>query len=197
VSLEHAILGFLSEHPRSGYDLKVRCFDESAQPFWTADQAQIYRTLGRLQKARLVGRTRQRTAGRPDRLVYEITPAGLEMLASWMSESAPLPSNRDAFALQLHFGAVLDDGSLTALLTQRRAFHQQRLDYLRQRADELATDRSTSERAMVLRQTALDGAIAKERVAIDWLDQCIEAIDSGALPQSSSEAFGEKHLSGA
>jgi len=197
VSLEHAILGFLSEHPRSGYDLKVRCFDESARPFWTADQAQIYRTLERLQTSKLVGRTRRRSAGRPDRLVYEITAAGDEALAEWLSSAAPLPPSRDAFALQLHFSAGLDDDTLAAVLAQRRALHQDRLDYLRRQSEDLATSGSGSQRAMVLRQTALDGAIARERVAVDWLDQCIEAIERGALPPSADGVIGEKHLSGA
>ena len=45
MSLGHAILGFLSRRPMTGYELKTRCFDQVASHFWTADQAQIYRTL--------------------------------------------------------------------------------------------------------------------------------------------------------
>ena len=35
MSLDAAILGFLGERPRSGYDLKTRCFDDAAKDFWT------------------------------------------------------------------------------------------------------------------------------------------------------------------
>ena len=66
MSLDAAILGFLREHPRSGYDLKTRCFDDATKDFWTADQAQIYRTLERLQGAKLLTATRKRQAGKPD-----------------------------------------------------------------------------------------------------------------------------------
>ncbi len=80
MSLEHAILGFLNTRARSGYDLKTRCFDVEAKAFWSADQAQIYRTLERLKTARLVNATVRRQSGKPDRKLYEITPAGTRRL---------------------------------------------------------------------------------------------------------------------
>ena len=196
MSLEHVILGFLSEHPRSGYDLKVRCFDHDTRLFWSADQAQIYRTLERLRTAQLITKTRQRSQGRPDRLVYDITATGRDVLTGWLSSTAPLQPTRDAFALQLYFGAGLSDPTLAHVLAERRAEHQSRLDDLRQQADELATVASVSERAMVLRQTAFDGAIARERTTIDWLDDCIDAIEGGVLP-GIVDGSRQEHLSGA
>ena len=47
MSLEYAILGFLKDHPSSGYDLK-KIFDISVRHFWPADQSQIYRTLAQM-----------------------------------------------------------------------------------------------------------------------------------------------------
>ncbi len=196
MSLEYAILGFLSERPRSGYDLKVRCFDGDARLLWNADQAQIYRTLDRLRATGLITRARRRSQGRPDRLVYDVTDEGRDALARWLSSSAPLPLPRDPFALQLYFGAGLDDETLAALIADRRAQHQQRLEALRDRSDSLASDASLPARTMVVRQTALDGALARERTAIDWLDDCLEAIEHGALPEAT-QVIAEEHLSGA
>ncbi|MBK7448579.1 MAG: PadR family transcriptional regulator [Anaerolineales bacterium] len=48
MSLKHAILGFLSFKPFSGYELK-KAFDSSVQHFWPANQSQIYRTLAELE----------------------------------------------------------------------------------------------------------------------------------------------------
>ena len=45
MSLKHAVLGFLSIAPMTGYDLRKH-MEESVAHFWPADQAQIYRTLG-------------------------------------------------------------------------------------------------------------------------------------------------------
>ena len=187
LSLELAILGFLSEHPRSGYDLKTRCFDDTARPFWTADQAQIYRTLERLRDARLVAFTRRRQAGKPDRKVYEITLAGLDRLADTLPRSAPLPPPRDAFLLQLFFSATLSDAEIVRLLGERRDMHQTRLDELRERSVELSRDHSLSDREYALRNAALDGAIASDRAAIDWLDDIHESVNEGLLPAVVSE----------
>jgi len=196
MSLDHAILGFLSERPRSGYELKTRCFDNTIQPLWNADQAQIYRTLDRLQRSRLVSSTRRRQSGRPDRRIYEITPAGRDTLAEWLVTPLPLPPVRDAFALQLYFGASLGDEALSDVLTARRGQHQTRLDTLRAQAAALGDDSQASKRAMTLRQTAFDGAIARERTAVDWLDDCVEAVRQGALPGSEAPGIGQRHLFG-
>jgi len=196
MSLDHAILGFLSERPRSGYDLKTRCFDDAVEPFWSADQAQIYRTLDRLQRSRLVSSTRRKQAGRPDRRIYEITPSGRDHLEGWLSSPLPVPPVRDAFALQLYFGASLSDESLGDVLSAHRQAHQARLDELRRLSGDLAHESSVSDRTMTLRQTAFDGAIARERTAVDWLDDCIEAVRQGALPGSEAPGTGQRHLFG-
>jgi len=190
VSLELAILGFLSEHPRSGYDLKTRCFDDQIRPFWTADQAQIYRTLERMREGRLVAFTRRRQSGKPDRKVYEITPSGLDTLASHLPVTPHLTSPRDAFLVQLHFSAKLEDAAIESLVAERRSMHQARLDDLRARSLELSRDHALNEREHALRQAALAGAIASERAAIDWLDDLHESVTDGLLPAVSPAAPG-------
>lgn len=196
VSLDHAILGFLNEHPRSGYDLKNRCFDEGLAELWLADQAQVYRTLDRLLREGLVSVKRRRHAGRPDRKIYEITHRGSEALVQWLARPVALPPYRDPLLVQLHFGSVLDDDQLLELMRARRTAHQERLDELRGQAAHTAEDHRLPARTMILRQTALDGAIARERSAIDWLDDCIEATRQGALPGSTLDGSGQRHLFG-
>lgn len=195
MSLDLAILGFLAEKPRSGYDLKTRCFEGPLRSFWTADQAQIYRTLERLRTARLVSVTRRRQATRPDRRIFEITHAGREALAEQLGTPTPLPPLRDPFLIQLYFAAALDDEALLAVLESRREEHQKRLEALRARAAELASGKDLDNRDAVLKQTAFDGAIAQQRALIDWLDDCVEAVRDGALP-GSEQGIGQRHLFG-
>ena len=182
MSLDAAILGFLGERPRSGYDLKTRCFDGAARDFWTADQAQIYRTLERLQAAKLVSAARKRQSGKPDRKVYSLTDLGRDTLSSWLGTLVPLSSPRDAFLLQLYFAAESADADLVAHLRARRALHQARLDDLRANALAAAQDSGVSARQASLRDAAFSGAIATERASIDWLDDCIEGLEAGSLP---------------
>jgi DNA-binding PadR family transcriptional regulator len=194
MSLEHAILGLLNEHPRSGYDLKTRCFDGPLSPLWSADQAQIYRTLDKLEKLKFVSSRRKRQTGRPDRRIYEITHHGRESLGEWLGTPVPLAPTRDPLLLQVYFGSTLGDEALLDVLASRRASHQERLEGLRSASASLARDDTMSDRSMTLRQTALDGAIARERATIDWLDDCIDAVTEGALPGSNSAGIGQRHL---
>jgi DNA-binding PadR family transcriptional regulator len=181
LSLDHAILGFLAERERSGYDLKTRCFDAEARPFWTADQAQIYRTLERLQASGLVRVRRKRQSGRPDRKLFSITDAGHAELHRWLASPEPLPSAREAFLLHLYFGGGLADSDLLGVLRARRVGHQERLDSLRVQAGH-ALRGIGGGRERPLRSMALDGAIVAQRAAIDWLDDCIEMVEAGSLP---------------
>jgi PadR family transcriptional regulator AphA len=186
MSLEAAIMGFLAEEPRSGYDLKTRCFDEQSGSFWTADQAQIYRTLERLQSARMVACTRRRQLGKPDRKIYRLTSDGEKALHLWLGSPTPLPPPRDAFLMQVFFSAPLADNEIVASLARQRGAHQSRLDELRRELNSLARRGSMSVRTRLLREAACDGAIARERASIDWLDDAIEAIERGQLPADES-----------
>lgn len=195
VSLDLAILGFLAERPRTGYDLKTQCFGGPLSAFWTADQAQIYRTLERLRAEKLVTVTRRRQASRPDRKVYEITDAGFEALRRGLSVTEPLPPLRDPFLIQLYFSARLDDEDLLSLLYARQAEYRARLTAIANRSAELGEAEDFPAREAVLRHTALDGAAAAYRATIEWLDDCIRAVEEGALP-GSERGTGQRHLFG-
>src|SRR5438093_632739 len=50
MSLRHALLGLLADHPMTGYDL-TRTFDRSLANVWPASHSQIYPELARLSGA--------------------------------------------------------------------------------------------------------------------------------------------------
>lgn len=179
MSLDHAILGFLREQPMTGYELKTTCFDERAAHFWTADQAQVYRTLDKLETRALVTSRRVRQRARPDRKLYSITRSGIEELDRWAAAGRPPPPLRDPFLIQLRFAEGLADEDLIRVLLERRAALQERLEQLRVRA--AARLASADEgRAALLERLTLDGAMADARSAIDWLDDSIERLSAEA-----------------
>jgi PadR family transcriptional regulator AphA len=196
MSLDAAILGFLSERPRSGYDLKTRCFDTAVRGLWTADQAQIYRTLERLQSAKLVTAARKRQSGRPDRKVYSLTDLGKQTLSAWIATRLPPAPPREPFLLQLYFAAQSTDSDLASHFASRRDAHQARLDELRADAARAAQDPSVSARQAALRDAAFSGAIATERAVIDWIDDCLEGLKAGALPLAEDAKAQPQGLSG-
>ncbi len=180
MSLDHAILGFLASEPMTGYDLKTRRFRSDAAAFWTADQAQVYRTLERLDRSGLVTSKLVPQPGRPDRKVFYLSAAGRRALAEWLETPHPLPPLRDPLLLQLFFSAALEDEELLAVLASARDSYQRRLEGLRKTsAGGDATHAKDDSRETAIHGMTLAGAMAQARAAIDWIDDCRDRIGAG------------------
>lgn len=191
MSLEHAILGFLREQDMSGYDLKTLCFDHDAAHFWTADQAQIYRTLERLEERSLVASKMRRQRARPNRKVYRITQSGAEELDRWASTNHPLPALRDPFLIQLRFAGGLSDDALLSLLRSHRLALQDRLESSRER---LSTESRGQNREALLHRLTLENTAAVTRAAIDWVDDSINAIEVSIEQERPTAAGVQRRL---
>ena len=90
MALEHALLVALSERPASGLELAKR-FSRSIGFFWHATHQQIYRVLARMDADGWVRATEVPQQGRPDKQVYDVSPAGREVLAAWLAEPTADP----------------------------------------------------------------------------------------------------------
>jgi PadR family transcriptional regulator AphA len=182
MALEHAILGFLSRGSMTGYDLKTRCFDDAAGHLWTADQAQVYRTLDRLAAQGLVRSRLVPQRGKPDRRVYSITQTGRKAYGSWLATPVKPPPTRDPFLLHLFFAPDLPDAQVLDLLERARTEYQQRLEHLRgpARAELDAWGARTGRaRDTELRLMTLAASTSAARSAIDWIDDSIERVRRG------------------
>ena len=180
VSLDRLILGFLDEAPRSGYDLKVRCFDAYSPAFWSADQAQIYRTLDRLSASGLVTSTPETSPGRPDRHVFSLTHAGRDELHSWIDSDDPLAPVREPSLAKLALAGGASDDRLAAALESYRSRIVGRLDDLAQQHRELEREGST--RDAMLRTLVLEQAMERDRCALAWAERFQSVIVNGELP---------------
>ncbi len=120
MSLQHAILGFLSLQPFSGYDLK-RVFDQTVGHFWVADQAQIYRTLARLADEGMIDVDPIEQEGKPDRNEHRLTQAGKVELDQWLATAHETQTSRRPFLLQLFFAGRLQTPEIRRLLQHRVA----------------------------------------------------------------------------
>ena len=180
VSLDRLILGFLDEAPRSGYDLKVRCFDAYSPAFWSADQAQIYRTLDRLSASGLVTSTPEASPGRPDRHVFSLTGEGRAELESWIDSDDPLAPVRESSLAKLALAGGASDDRLAAALESYRSRVAERLDDLAYQHSELAREGST--RDTVLRSLVIEQAMERDRSALVWAERFESVIADGKLP---------------
>ncbi|MCP2260724.1 transcriptional regulator, PadR family [Streptoalloteichus tenebrarius] len=113
MSLRHALLGLLADHPASGYDL-TRRFEVSLQKYaWHARHSQIYPELNRLAAEGLISVVEEGARGRR---TYAITEAGREEVRRWL-----LTPNKDAVVrnetvLRMFLLSTLDHAEIRKLL---------------------------------------------------------------------------------
>jgi PadR family transcriptional regulator, regulatory protein AphA len=103
MSLRHALLGLLAEHPFSGYDM-MKMFDTSLANAWPATQSQLYGELTKLAAAGLVEVGAEGPRGRKE---YSITAAGRAELHDWLlSEGKPQAYRSDQLLRTFLLGNV-------------------------------------------------------------------------------------------
>lgn len=186
VSLRHAILGFLALRPLTGYDLKKH-FDASVQHFWSADQAQIYRTLTQLHHD---GHVEVRTIpqeGRPHRKEHHITAAGRGELDAWLAtpdEPAPV---HEPFLLKVFFAGRLADRDRAALLDARIAAAAEQLAALRAVAGHAAAGLHSTQRLFAA--ATLENGIRHVQTELDWLRDLRADVDR---PGHAAERLTER-----
>jgi PadR family transcriptional regulator AphA len=103
MSLRHALLGLLVDHPASGYDL-LKAFDTSLANVWPATQSQIYGELTKLADAGLIVVSEQGPRGRKE---YTLADTGLAELRRWLTETEPQRTARSDVLLRVFFLGVL------------------------------------------------------------------------------------------
>lgn len=178
MSLRHAILGFLSIGPMSGYDLK-KVFDESVGHFWTADQAQIYRTLSRLIEEGLVEANRIEQEGRPDRKEHRLTDAGRVELDKWVIAPGESQPTREPFLIKVFFAGRLGPEQARQLLLDRIGEAEQQLAVLKEIASGVnqALAGQAIDLDQQLRIATLDNGIRHTQAEIDWARALLDQIE--------------------
>lgn len=114
MSLKHAILGWLSWRPASGYDLKKAIAGSGFQP-WSGNNNQVYTTLLQLARDSLAETSTEHRDAGPTRKVYTITPLGRAELRAWLRLESEPPEWRNDFLTRLAWSAELPAGELAAL----------------------------------------------------------------------------------
>ena len=134
----YILLGLLRHNPMSGYDLKKR-IDLSISQFWNVGYAQIYPTLGELEREGLVTKTTRDSAKGPARNEYAITESGERALSAWLLEPVAHEYIKYELLLKLFFGAGVPAENSRARIAAFRQQHEGELALLHQFRAELAT----------------------------------------------------------
>ena len=175
MSLAHALLTSLLEQPSSGYDL-ARRFDKSIGHFWQATHQQIYRELGRMEKAGWIRSEPDPEAGRSRKRTYAVLPAGRDELMRWAAEAAPLTELRDEFLVRLRADAVVGPLDMVPELERRRALHADKLRAYRAiEARDFAPEAEPTRRRRI-HHLILKAGIQYEQGWIAWYDEALQVM---------------------
>ena len=171
MSLDHAILGFVNERARSGYDLK-KAFDATVAHIWPAKQSQIYLTLARMNRAGLV-----------ERKVYHITEAGLEELRRWLACPLPLPPVRDAFLVQMTWADSIETHEITGLIDAWETAHRERLEECRKFLCKLEWNPPKGRWGRVLIPLIVEQLIMIEDTSLRWATTAKNSVKAMLPPE--------------
>ena len=159
---EWAVLGLLSEAPTHGFAIaKAMAPDGTVGRIWSMRRPLVYRALdvlGELGYIRPLGSERSSTG--PRRTVLELTPAGRNILAEWLSE--PVERIREARSMLLLKLLFLDraGNDQVPLLRAQRATFERRVTAL---ADAVAA-------ADGFDRTLLQWRMHSTQAAVDFID---------------------------
>jgi len=181
MSLKHALLGFLTFEPATGYELKGK-FDRSVRHFWHADLSQIYRTLNAMESDDWVRMEVEQQESRPPKHIYAVTEAGRAELLGWLEQPMKrLPKVRNEFLIKVFFGGLLGRDAVVEHLRTHRDDLAGRLEaYERIEANlwrELEQKDATEHAIYPLSTLRL--GLKLMRTQMDWCDETIQQLESG------------------
>jgi PadR family transcriptional regulator, phenolic acid-responsive transcriptional regulator len=165
MSLKYALLGFLAESPKYGYEIKQK-FEGALGNVWSVSYGQLYPTLRRLSELEWV--TKKTAPGKKaaEKNIYSLTPKGRKKLDEWLLR--PLRSNyrvKDEFTLKfLFFNKLPRETVLEYLRSQQSRTSEQRDGFRR------ALEASRGEMDFFLQAIIRKGIVHLE-AEIRWLEE--------------------------
>lgn len=160
----YAVLGILSIHPMSGYEL-AQAAERSIANFWPVSRSQVYSELARLEELGLIAGTDVAQERVPDKRVFEITDDGDAAFAAWIGEPGYEPMRmRLGFCLKTFFGHHMPRETMIENLQRFRKENEERVAYLSRIVEmlgvlpEAAFTRATAELGLRIARTSAQWA---------------------------------------
>jgi PadR family transcriptional regulator AphA len=175
---ELAVLGLVAERPRSGYDL-AQAAARSTGYLWAPSRSQIDTVLPRLVEQGLARGEVIEQHGRPDKAVYELTPAGCRALRDWIESVEEDPEGGGpVFLLKILFGFVSTPEAVRAQIAAYRRLLERNLAAFERQEAGLPEDEP------VYSRIALRHGILRARATLAWADEAEAELRSRREPRS-------------
>jgi DNA-binding PadR family transcriptional regulator len=176
MALGDAILACLTEHPMTGYEL-AKTFDSSIGFFWKTDHQQIYRELSRLRdRGYIQGREVVQT-GKPNKLVYTLTPEGRAAFRHWAARPSVPASIKDDLLIRLYALEAVDIEPLRADLMARLEHHRDRYERYERIVKKRFPD-GTASPADMGKLLNLRIGLRHEKMVTEWCEEAITALSA-------------------
>ncbi|HOU41450.1 MAG TPA: PadR family transcriptional regulator [Promineifilum sp.] len=122
-SLELALIGFVEDAPRHGYEIHQLLTDTpELRRIWRMKQSRLYAMLARLEAAGLLRSDVVTQAGRPPRKLLRPTEAGASAFGRWRTEPVAQPREmRLEFMLKLYFAVRAGPEAARQLVSAQEA----------------------------------------------------------------------------
>ena len=175
MSLKYAILGFLEWKSLAGYDLK-KMFRGSVSLYWSGNNNQIYGTLDKLKKEKLVTMQVHMQETSPPRKVYSITQKGRDELREWLSSPPALPLLKHSLLVQLAWSDQLTREELVSIcrIYEEKVSHHLALLKGTKQREYVSTGRTPRER--FLWSKILENGIRFYSGELDWIRDVISGL---------------------
>ena len=174
MALGDAILACLTERPMTGYEL-AKTFDASIGFFWKADHQQIYRELSRLRDRGHIQGREVVQSGKPNKLVYTLTPEGRAAFRHWAARPSVPASIKDDLLVRLYALDSVDIEPLRTDLMARLEHHRDRCA----RYERILNKRfpqGTASPADMGKLLGLRIGVRHERMVVEWCEEAIDAL---------------------
>ncbi len=166
--MRHAVLALLADEPAHGYEIKRALEERFGTVIAPLNAGQVYTTLQRLQRDRLVAGDAVAQSGRPDKRVYRLTIAGWEALQEWLGAASAPTRLRDDFFMKLVLAHATGLADPAELIARQRAAYLRSLGELER---VLAAGGAGGATALVV-----EGAALHLEADLKWLDRCEEVL---------------------
>ncbi|MFC8517210.1 PadR family transcriptional regulator [Streptomyces sp. NPDC057257] len=191
MALRNAVMAALLEGEASGYDL-AKGFEASVANFWMATPQQLYRELERMESEGLVSARVVQQERRPNKRLFSLTEAGLEVLRDYVLETPAKPlAIRDELMVKvqcLDFGEISAVRAAVAERVERSAAKLARYERLQERLlDGRSEDEYFTSAERIGPYLTLLGGLALERGNLRWGEMALKRLDQRAAALAKPE----------
>ena len=176
MALGDAILACLTERPMTGYEL-AKTFDSSIGFFWKTNHQQIYRELSRLRDRGHIQGREVVQSGKPNKLVYTLTPDGKAAFRHWAARPSTPASIKDDLLVRLYALDSVDIEPLRADLMARQEYHRDRYERY-ERILKKRFPHDTAQPADMGKLLGLRIGLRYERMVAEWCEEAITTLSA-------------------